>query len=82
MHLHSTPNDRLVKIEAAYAAGCLRFDSALKGYGGCPMATDDLTGNMATERLIDYLQSKGEELSLDMKKWNEAMLFSSKIFTH
>ncbi|KQC01906.1 hydroxymethylglutaryl-CoA lyase [Pedobacter sp. Hv1] len=80
IHLHSTPFTRLEKIEAAYQAGCTRFDSALKGFGGCPMAADDLTGNMATEDLIAYLQSKGENLGLDMDRWNEAMLFSSQIF--
>ena len=81
LHLHSTPADRLAKIEAAYAAGCIRFDSALKGYGGCPMATDDLTGNMATEEVISFLENKGENLGLDLAKWQEAMLFSGKIFS-
>ncbi|RZK56778.1 MAG: hydroxymethylglutaryl-CoA lyase [Pedobacter sp.] len=80
IHLHSTPNTRLDKIEAAYKAGCKRFDSALKGFGGCPMASDDLTGNMATEDLIAYLESKGEVLNLNMEYWNEAMILSSKVF--
>ncbi|WP_316768232.1 hydroxymethylglutaryl-CoA lyase [Pedobacter frigiditerrae] len=81
IHLHSTPFTRLEKIEAAYNAGCTRFDSALKGFGGCPMASDDLTGNMATEDLISFLQSKGENLNLNMNKWNEAMILSSKVFS-
>jgi hydroxymethylglutaryl-CoA lyase len=80
IHLHSTPYTRLEKIDAAYDAGCKRFDSALKGFGGCPMATDDLTGNMATEDLISFLQNKGEDLNLNMDKWNDAMLLSSKVF--
>ncbi len=80
IYLHSMPFTRLEKIEAAYKAGCTRFDSALKGFGGCPMAADDLTGNMATEDLIAYLQGKGEDLKLDMDKWQEAMLFSSQVF--
>lgn len=80
IHLHSTPNTRLEKIDAAYKAGCKRFDSALKGFGGCPMASDDLTGNMATEDLIAYLESKGEVLNLNMEYWNEAMILSSKVF--
>jgi len=80
IHLHSTPADRFEKIEAAYNSGVKRIDSALKGFGGCPMAADDLTGNIATEELISYLKSKGEELSLNMEKWNEALAFSSKIF--
>lgn len=80
LHLHSTPDTRFEKLEAAYACGCRRFDSALKGYGGCPMATDDLTGNMATEDLISYLSAKGETLNLNMDKWDEALRFSQKVF--
>lgn len=80
VHLHSTPTTRLAKIEAAYKTGCKRFDSALKGFGGCPMAKDDLTGNLATEDLIAYLQSKGENLNLNLDKWNEARLYSAKVF--
>ncbi|MEO8794701.1 MAG: hydroxymethylglutaryl-CoA lyase [Daejeonella sp.] len=80
VHLHSTPSSWEEKINAAYLSGCKRFDSALKGYGGCPMAADDLTGNIATENVIGYLNSKGENLNLDMNKWQEAMEFSSRIF--
>lgn len=80
IHLHSTPADRFEKIEAAYQAGVKRIDSALKGFGGCPMAADDLTGNIATEDVISYLKSKGETLNLNMDKWQEAMALSVKIF--
>ncbi|MBB5643847.1 hydroxymethylglutaryl-CoA lyase [Pedobacter cryoconitis] len=80
LHLHSTPETRNEKIEAAYKNGCRRFDSALKGFGGCPMAADDLTGNLATEQLISYLQTQGETLNLNLDKWQEAMLLSSKVF--
>lgn len=80
LHLHSTPQQRLEKIEAAFNAGCTRMDSALKGFGGCPMAADDLTGNIATEDVISYLNSKGIQLNLDMQKWGEAMMVSGKIF--
>lgn len=80
LHLHSTPNTRYEKIQAAYESGCRRFDSALKGFGGCPMAADDLTGNMATEDLISYLLAKDEPLKLDMEKWQEALRFSGKVF--
>jgi len=79
IHLHSTPHTRLEKIEAAYEAGCQCFDSALKGFGGCPMASDDLTGNMATEDLIAFLQAKNVDLKLNMDKWNEAMALSAKV---
>lgn len=80
LHLHSTPQQRLEKIEAAFSAGCTRMDSALKGFGGCPMAADDLTGNIATEDVIHYLNGQGTKLGLDLEKWQEAMLFSSRIF--
>lgn len=81
LHLHSTPGTRFEKIAAAFESGCRRFDSALKGFGGCPMAVDELTGNMATEDLISYLKSKGESLDLNMHKWQEAVAFSAKVFS-
>ena len=80
VHLHSTPATRLEKIAAAFDAGCRRFDSALKGFGGCPMAADDLTGNLATEDLLSYFTGKGVNLNLDYDKWNQAMELSSKVF--
>lgn len=80
LHLHSTPSTRLEKIAAAYECGCMRFDSALKGFGGCPMAADDLTGNLATEDLISYLNTRGVSLNLDMDKWQEALAFSARVF--
>lgn len=80
LHLHSTPETRTEKIAAAYEHGCRRFDSALKGFGGCPMASDELTGNLATEELISYLEAQGESLGLNMDKWRAAWLLSQKIF--
>ena len=80
LHLHSSPDMRMEKIAAAYESGCRRFDSALKGLGGCPMAADELTGNLATEELIDYLNSKGENLNLNMEKWQEALRSANRIF--
>lgn len=59
VHLHSSPALRLQKIEAAYNAGCRRFDGALMGMGGCPMANDDLVGNMDTEQMIRYFSKRG-----------------------
>jgi hydroxymethylglutaryl-CoA lyase len=66
-HFHSNPNTALEKIEAAYLAGCRRFDVALGGYGGCPMAKNDLTGNIATEALLAYLSENklNSKISLD-----------------
>jgi hydroxymethylglutaryl-CoA lyase len=81
LHLHSTPWTRLEKIKAAYESGCKRFDSALKGFGGCPMAADELTGNLATEELIAFLEVESGPLQLNMDKWNEALLLSAKVFS-
>ena len=64
-HLHTTPTAWLEKVQAAYQAGCRRFDGALGGLGGCPMAADVLTGNLATENLVAYLEGIGEELTLN-----------------
>lgn len=57
-HLHTTPTSWFEKVDAAYKAGCLRFDGAIQGFGGCPMAKDELTGNMPTEKLLSYFTSK------------------------
>ena len=57
-HLHTTPATWFEKIDSAFKAGCRRFDGAMKGYGGCPMATDKLTGNMPTEKLLSYFTVK------------------------
>ncbi|UOE51563.1 hydroxymethylglutaryl-CoA lyase [Mucilaginibacter sp. SMC90] len=80
IHLHSTPDTWQPKIAAAYQSGCKRFDTALKGYGGCPMAKDDLTGNIATENLIDYLNTQNEPSGLNMDKFKEAMDYSGRVF--
>ncbi|WP_443939676.1 hydroxymethylglutaryl-CoA lyase [Pedobacter sp. MW01-1-1] len=80
VHLHSTPQHSLEKIKAAYHAGVKRIDSALKGYGGCPMAADSLTGNIATEQVISFLHKQEENVGLNLDKWAEAMAFSEKIF--
>ncbi len=81
VHLHSTPATSAEKIKAAFDAGCKRFDSALKGYGGCPMAADDLTGNIATENVMEFMQDQGIDLGLDMDILGEAMAFSGKVFS-
>ena len=57
-HLHTTPDKWFEKVNAAYKAGCLRFDGAIQGFGGCPMAKDDLTGNMPTEKLLSYFTAE------------------------
>jgi hydroxymethylglutaryl-CoA lyase len=80
VHLHSTADSRMEKIAAAYASGCIRFDSALKGYGGCPMASDSLTGNIATETLLTFLTEKGLDLHLNLDRWAEALALSQEVF--
>ncbi len=57
-HLHTHPDHWHEKVEAAYRAGCFRFDGAIKGFGGCPMAKDELTGNMPTEKLLSYFTAE------------------------
>ncbi len=81
-HLHSTPETRMEKIEAAYNAGCIRFDGAIKGYGGCPMAKDDLVGNMATEDLLLFAEQSKIELNLNQEALNRATLTSNEVFLH
>lgn len=79
-HLHTRPQDWKEKVEAAYQKGCRRFDGALKGLGGCPMAKDDLTGNMPTENLILYFDEVEEDLSIDREAFLESMNLASKVF--
>jgi hydroxymethylglutaryl-CoA lyase len=79
-HLHTTPNTWEEKVNAAYKSGCKRFDGAVKGFGGCPMATDDLTGNMATENLIHYFNQNKIELGLNQDEFKQSMLDALKVF--
>ncbi|NNC85818.1 MAG: hydroxymethylglutaryl-CoA lyase, partial [Bacteroidia bacterium] len=73
VHLHTTPNNWQEKVAAAYENGCLRFDSAMKGFGGCPMADDDLTGNLASENLKTYLSEQNDLPALKEDRFNLAM---------
>lgn len=79
-HLHTTPTTWKEKVEAAYAAGCLRFDGALRGYGGCPMAKDELVGNMPTENLVDFFENKAVNLNLNKTALHAAMAASEAVF--
>ena len=79
-HLHTTPDTWKEKIAAAIESGCKRFDGAIKGFGGCPMATDDLTGNMATENIISYLNENNMDHGLDEKAFSDALMMSLEIF--
>lgn len=79
-HLHTAPNTWREKVSAAYEAGCRRFDGAIGGVGGCPMAADELTGNMATENLLAYLAEQNVETRLDMTAFSRAQAMASVIF--
>lgn len=79
-HLHTTPDTWQEKVSAAYNNGCNRFDGAIKGFGGCPMATDNLTGNMATEHLIQYFNQNKIELGLNNAEFEKSMLDALSVF--
>lgn len=79
-HLHSRADTAAAKVEAAYRAGCRRFDGALRGYGGCPMADDKLVGNVATETIVSVLEQNGVETSLDKSQLASALSMVSEIF--
>lgn len=79
-HLHTHPATWREKVEAAYEAGCRRFDGAIKGFGGCPMADDDLVGNMATENLLNFAQQRGALSTIDKGAFDEAMRLAIQIF--
>ncbi len=79
-HLHSNPKTSTEKIAAAYHAGCRRFDGAIRGFGGCPMAKDELVGNMATETILAYLQENHVASGLDMKEFSKAMMLADHVF--
>jgi hydroxymethylglutaryl-CoA lyase len=79
-HLHSHPETAVEKIDAAYKAGCRRFDGAIKGWGGCPMADDDLVGNLATETIVSYLETEGVSTGLHNEELTRAMAHSDSVF--
>lgn len=79
-HFHTTPNTWRDKVEPAYNSGCRRFDGAIKGFGGCPMAKDDLVGNMPTERLIEFFDEMKIETGLDNKAFANAMALAGEVF--
>ena len=81
VHLHSTAYNREAKIEVARKAGCRRFDSAMKGIGGCPMANDNLVGNIDTEWLISYLEQYDNLLTLNKTALAKSVNLANEIFT-
>ena len=80
-HLHTTPDKWFEKVDAAYKAGCRRFDGAIQGFGGCPMAKDDLTGNMPTEKMLSYFTTVKADTNLNPMSFESAYNEALKIFT-
>jgi hydroxymethylglutaryl-CoA lyase len=79
-HLHTTPTTWYEKVDAAYKAGCNRFDGAIKGYGGCPMAKDELTGNMPTEKLLSYFTEHKVDTNLKPMSFESAYNDALEVF--
>lgn len=79
VHLHSNPKDAQTKIKAALNVGCNRIDSAIRGFGGCPMAEDELVGNIATEDVLKVIDESAKSV-LDMEQFNKAQVKSYEIF--
>jgi len=80
-HLHTTPTKWHEKINAAYAAGCKRFDGAIQGFGGCPMATDELTGNMPTEKMLSYFTSAKANTNVNWMTFEAAHNKATELFS-
>jgi len=79
-HLHTNPKDWKEKVLAAYLSGCSRFDTAIKGLGGCPMAKDELTGNMPTEKMLSFLNEQDEESSINPLAFESAYNKAIEVF--
>ena len=80
VHLHSNPTTAEEKIEAAFKSGCKRFDGAIKGFGGCPMAEDNLVGNLATETILNWLDKNDSSPDLNKDEFQKAMIMADLIF--
>lgn len=79
-HLHTAPHNWREKIVAAYDNGCTRFDAAIRGYGGCPMAKDELTGNMATENILAYFDDINVNAGIDTAAFHKSMMMALDVF--
>ena len=79
-HLHTNLKDWKEKVMAAYLSGCFRFDTAIKGLGGCPMAKDELTGNMPTEKMLSFLNEQDEESSINPLAFESAYNKAIEVF--
>ena len=79
-HLHTTPDSWEEKIQSAVESNCLRFDSAIGGLGGCPMAKDDLTGNMPTENIVQFFNKNGIKHQLNLESLSKSIAKSNALF--
>ena len=79
-HLHTTPNTYSEKLTAAYDSGCRRFDGALRGFGGCPMAKDELTGNMPTEKIVEWFEGCGVKTGILVPQLEKSFTYIPQIF--
>lgn len=79
-HLHTVPENAANLVEAAYKSGCRRFDGAIKGFGGCPMAADSLTGNMPTEIMLNWFESNNVVTGVNQNEFTQSMALSSTVF--
>lgn len=80
-HLHTTPTKWHEKVDAAYRAGCRRFDGAVQGFGGCPMAKDELTGNMPTEKMLSYFTSEKADTGVNWMVFEAAYNKATELFS-
>ncbi|WBL23984.1 hydroxymethylglutaryl-CoA lyase [Zunongwangia sp. HRR-M8] len=79
-HLHTTPSTWFEKVDAAFTSGCHRFDGAIQGFGGCPMAKDELTGNMPTEKMVSYFNTKKQNSNIRMGSFEASFNKATEIF--
>jgi len=79
-HFHTKPDDWFKKIDSAYRAGCKRFDGAIQGFGGCPMAKDELTGNLPTEKLISYFNTLNKKTSINSLNFESCYNHALRLF--
>ena len=79
-HLHASPFEWAEKTKAAFESGCRRFDGAIRGIGGCPMAKDELVGNLPTEKLVEWAESIGAWAVKDQRAWAQAQSISAELF--
>jgi hydroxymethylglutaryl-CoA lyase len=79
-HLHSSAAKAIEKVDAAFRSGCQRFDGAIRGFGGCPMAEDELVGNLATETILDYLSAQHASPDINQEEFARALRMADSIF--